>query len=61
MVQSAAAMIPIPKGEFFLDSAFIKFAKAPEVTTNSLFLLATIDLNAYLTLDAQIKCFKALT
>ena len=61
MVQSAVAMIPIPKGEFFQDSAFIKFAKAPKVTTNSLYLRATIDSDAHLILDAQVNSLKALT
>ena len=61
MVQSATTMIPIPKGEFFQDGALTKFAKAPEVTIDFLYLRATIDPNAHLTLDAQINSLKALT
>ena len=46
MVQNAATTIPIPKGEFFQDSAFTKFAKALEVTTDFIYLRATIDPDA---------------
>ena len=55
MVQSAAATIPIQKGEFSQDSALTKFIKVPKVTTDSLYLHATVDLDAHLTLDVQIN------
>ena len=61
MVQSATTTIPIPKGELFQDSTLIKFTKVLEVTTNSLYLRAIVDLDAHLTLDAQINSLKALT
>ena len=61
MVQSVVAMIPIPKGEFFQDSALTKLTKALEVTTDSVYLHATIDPDAHLTLDAQLNSLKALT
>ena len=61
MVQNATTTIPIPKGEFFQDSALINFTKAPELTTNSLYLRVTVDPNAHLILDTQINSLKALT
>ena len=61
MVQNAAATIPIPKGKFFQDNVLTRIANASKVTINSLYLKATIDSDAHLTLDAQINSLKALT
>ena len=57
---NAATTIPNPKGEFFQDSALTKFTKALEITTDYLYLRATIDMDANLTLDAHINFLKAL-